>query len=204
MRLPKTLARGWALSNRIIIFGNASDYFQELNEIAVDAGYGVLDYFRPEDIAGREELFELPFLIAAGDKTIRKTIYEHSVAMGLQPLGSLVHPSTSVSSSALIGVGTHINRLVAIASGAMIGLNCLINRSCSIGHDVKIGDHVSFGPGAIISGNVEIESEVLIGSGAIVLPGMVIGKGSIIGAGAVVTEDVWQYTKIVGNPGRPI
>lgn len=190
------------MSKGLVIFGNESNYFQELYEIAVDVGYEVWDFFSPDGIVGSKEFIELPFLVAIGDKALRRAVYEKALDMGQKPLESLIHPSSSVSSSASIGSGTHLSRFVAVASGATIGTNWQINRSCSIAHDVKVADHVSFGPGAIVSGGALIESNVLIGSGAVISPGVRVLEGSTVGAGAVVTRDIQSGSIVVGNPAR--
>jgi acetyltransferase-like isoleucine patch superfamily enzyme len=43
-----------------------------------------------------------------------------------------------------------------------------------------------------------------IATNAIVLPGVKIGRGAVIGAGAVVSNDVKDYSIVVGNPAQEI
>jgi len=43
-----------------------------------------------------------------------------------------------------------------------------------------------------------------IATNAIVLPGVRIGRGAVIGAGAVVSNDVKDYSIVIGNPAQEI
>lgn len=51
-------------------------------------------------------------------------------------------------------------------------------------------------------GRVKIGAYTFIGAGAMVLPGVTIGKGCLIGAGALVTQDIPDYSIVVGSPGE--
>jgi len=53
-----------------------------------------------------------------------------------------------------------------------------------------------------VRGKVEIGAYTFIGTGSVILPGIKVGKGCLIGAGTVVTENVPDYSFVVGNPGR--
>ena len=50
--------------------------------------------------------------------------------------------------------------------------------------------------------NTIVEEGASIGANATILAGIKIGKYSMIGAGAVVTNDVPEYSMVVGNPAR--
>lgn len=190
------------LDKRIYIIGNLSRYFEDLKEIANDAGFEALDFYHPEEMLGGNASREISFLIALGDSSLRKELYETTITLGFEASRALVHPSASVSRSVHLGVGTHINRLTSIASNTSISINCQINRSCSIGHHVEISDHTSFGPGVIVSGGSVIGSRVLLGAGATILPGVSIGQGAIVGAGEVVTKSIPENSTVMGNPAR--
>lgn len=49
-----------------------------------------------------------------------------------------------------------------------------------------------------------IDDYAWIATNAIILPGVKIGKGAVIGAGAVVSNDVKDYSIVVGNPAQEI
>lgn len=114
----------------------------------------------------------------------------------------LIHRTSSVASTARLGEGSTLNRLVGVGGGVSIGRHVHINRSSSIGHDTLIEDFSSVGPGVTIAGSVRLAERSLIGAGATVLPGLRIGEGATIGAGAVVTKDVSAYATVAGNPAR--
>jgi acetyltransferase-like isoleucine patch superfamily enzyme len=48
-----------------------------------------------------------------------------------------------------------------------------------------------------------VKTRASIGSGSTILP-VTIGMGALVGAGSVVTEDVPDYSLVVGNPARVI
>ena len=112
---------------------------------------------------------------------------------------SVIHPSSSISMSAITHDGVVVNRLVAIASHARVGKHVVINRCVAIGHHTEIGNYSTIGPGVNIAGNVKIGENVFIGMGANILEGRRIGKGAYISAGSVVTKDVPDYGKMAGR-----
>lgn len=188
--------------DKLIIFGEDSGYFQELADIADDLNLEYVSHFSPESAKNEGTIESGTFLVAIGNPKLRKKIFEEAIKLGWRPNKAVIHTIVSVSQSATIGEGSHINRLTAIASNVVIGENCQINRSCNIGHNAQIGNHVSFGPGVTVCGNVQIGDECLIGAGAVLLPGVKIGRDAIVGAGSVVTKDVESGKTVLGNPAR--
>lgn len=120
--------------------------------------------------------------------------------------GSIIRSNVTISDSAIILMGAIVNTNVYIGNKTMIDMNAVI------GSGAIIKDNCHIGAGAVVAGVMEpvelrgviIENDVLIGANATVLAGITIGKGSIVGAGSVVTEDVMEYTTVVGVPAKVI
>lgn len=51
-------------------------------------------------------------------------------------------------------------------------------------------------------GKVKIGEYTFIGAGSVILPGVTIGKGCLIGSGTLVTQDIPDYSIVVGAPGK--
>lgn len=51
---------------------------------------------------------------------------------------------------------------------------------------------------------IHIKSFAAVASGAVILPGKEIGQDSLVAAGSVVTQDVGDYTIVMGNPAKKI
>jgi acetyltransferase-like isoleucine patch superfamily enzyme len=88
--------------------------------------------------------------------------------------------------------------------------------------DLVIEAYVGWGPGARVLGSqhtgmpadlplvqtdlriepVRIRAWADIGVNAVILPGVTVGKGAIVGAGAVVTQDVEEFSVVIGVPAR--
>jgi acetyltransferase-like isoleucine patch superfamily enzyme len=144
----------------------------------------------------------------------------------------LVSTSASVQLSNLItfGKGTVVKPFAVIQTNKgkiNIGNDCSINNFVQIANGdglIHIGNHVRIGPNVTILGTsrnirakdtlivdqgfshdgITIEDDVLIGAGSILLKGRQISTGVVIGAGTVITENVPEYSIVVGNPARII
>jgi sugar O-acyltransferase (sialic acid O-acetyltransferase NeuD family) len=117
--------------------------------------------------------------------------------VGMPPL---IHPSASVSPSAIIGAGSHILAHVVIAADAFIGKLCIVNNGAQVDHETRLENGVHLAPGSILCGCVTVQENAFIGAGAVVLPRVNIGRNSIVGAGAVVTRNVPEGAIVAGNP----
>jgi acetyltransferase-like isoleucine patch superfamily enzyme len=115
--------------------------------------------------------------------------------------------------------GYYKNRMT-IGTGTWIGQQCFLHSAGGL----FIGSYVGIGPGvkmitsyhtdlgvdrAIIANPLEF-SAISIGDGsdiginATILPGVSIGRGVQVGAGAVVTENMPDYSVVVGVPARVV
>ena len=86
----------------------------------------------------------------------------------------LVHPTASVASSALIGMGTVIMAGAVVQARAVIGAHCILNTGCGVDHDSVLEDFVHIAPGANLCGSVRVGEGALVGVGVGVAPSAVI------------------------------
>ncbi len=117
---------------------------------------------------------------------------------------SLIHPSSVVASSTIIGYGLQVEPLSVISSCSNIGFAVNIKRNCSIGHHCHIEDFVTINPGAVLSGKVTVGRGSLLGSGCAIRDGVKIGKNSVIGIGSVVVNDIPANCIAYGNPCKVV
>lgn len=139
-------------------------------------------------------------IIAIGSNRIRKMIVEKLNAK----FGGAVHPSSVISSSVKIAVGTVVMANVSVNADTIVGSHVILNTNSSVDHDCKLEDFVHISPQVGLAGNVEVGEGTHIGIGANVIQGIKIGKWVTVGAGAVVIKDVPDFAIVVGNPGRTI
>lgn len=115
--------------------------------------------------------------------------------------------------------GYYKNRL-SIGSGSWIGAQCFLHSAggLHIGKDVGIGPgvkmitsyHGDHGLDRPIMSNPLEFAPILIGDDSdigintTILPGVSIGRGVQVGAGAVVTENMPDYSVVVGVPARVV
>lgn len=139
-------------------------------------------------------------VLAIGNNKIRKRLSKQLNAK----FGTLFHPSSVISPSALVLEGTVVMPNVTVNSSVTIGKHVILNTGSSVDHDCKIDDFVHISPQVALAGDVEVGEGTHIGIGACVIPGIKIGKWAAIGAGAVVISNIPDYAVVVGNPGRII
>ena len=98
----------------------------------------------------------------------------------------LIHPSATVASSALIGMGTVIMAGAIVQARTQIGLHCIINSGAQVDHDSIVHDFAHISPNATLCGNVEIGEGAWVGAGATVIQGMKVAPWTVVPAGETV------------------
>jgi UDP-2-acetamido-3-amino-2,3-dideoxy-glucuronate N-acetyltransferase len=123
-----------------------------------------------------------------------------------------IHPTSEVSSQAIIGPGTRIWHQAQVRERACLGANCIVGKGAYIDFDVTLGDNVKVQNGVYVYHGVTVEDGVFLGPGVILtndkLPRAInpdgslksdadwevsptlIKQGASIGAGAVVLPGV--------------
>lgn len=139
--------------------------------------------------------------VAIGNNPIRQRVSEKLLSIGKR-LFTVIHPSASVASSALVGDGSFVAAMAVVAPDARIVQGVIVNHGAVVDHDCMIDAYAHIAPRATLGGGVSIGAGCLIGAGAVVLPGLTVGEGALIGAGAVVTHDVAARATLFGVPAR--
>lgn len=141
--------------------------------------------------------------VALGDSSLRlKLIYE-LLLKGFS-LPSLIHSSSTVSSTAIVGPGSVVFANSVVQPSVNIGAGCIVNTSSTVDHDCVLSDGVHVCPGAHLAGEVQVGKLSLIGVGASIIQGIHIGSDVIVGAGAAVVRDLPNGCTAVGVPARAL
>ena len=96
----------------------------------------------------------------------------------------LIHPSATVASSALIGMGTVIMAGAIVQARAQIGMHCIVNTGAQVDHDCIVHDYAHISPNATLCGAVEVGEGAWVGAGATIIQGIKVKPWSIIPAGS--------------------
>ena len=135
------------------------------------------------------------------------------------------HPDLVNIYGCRIGDETRVGPFVEIQRGASVGARCKVQSHSFICEGVTIEDEVFVGHGVMFTNDRRpratsdggqllgldgwtllrtlVKTRASIGSGSTILP-VTIGMGALVGAGSVITEDVPDYSLVVGNPARVI
>jgi sugar O-acyltransferase (sialic acid O-acetyltransferase NeuD family) len=144
------------------------------------------------------------FVIAVGEPSLRKKLYEKIDNLKSFIPATLIHPSAFIADNAVIEAGTIINYGSFVSDRVQIFGNAYLQPYSVIGHDSKIGNSSVVSSFVSLGGNCKIGSEVFIGMNASLIQGISVGDHSIVGMGAVVTRSVNSEMIVAGNPAREI
>lgn len=191
----------------IYIYG-AGGHGLVVADIAVACGYdniifvddGDNKHLKFEDI---KQDFRTPVALGIGDNKIRKKLFDKVLNHNIKII-SLIHPSTIVSSSVNIGMGTVVMPNVVINAKSTIGKGVILNTGCIIEHENNIEDFVHISPNVTLAGNVEVGRFTHIGIGSNVIQRITVGKNCIIGAGSTVVKNINNYKLCYGSPCKVI
>jgi sugar O-acyltransferase (sialic acid O-acetyltransferase NeuD family) len=185
------VVRDCALANKLTV----DALFDDNTDIIKLDDISVIGIYKPEYEPGK------PVIVTIGDNLIRKKIVakvKHAFAK------ALVHPSAVVSTYAKIGEGSVIMPGAILNSASEIGKHCILNTAAIVEYDCILEDFVHISPNVTLCAGTVVGEGTHIGAGATIIPGKRIGKWCVIGAGSVITQDIPDYSMVVGVPGKII
>ena len=125
-----------------------------------------------------------------------------ALGLGDERLATLVHPSASVSSSAVLEPGAVVHRLAAIQSQVRIGRHAMIHPGAVVGHFSQVGGHTHVMGNAVVFGQVAIGEACWLAPNSSVSGGLSLGRHVLVGMNSAVLGDVAENSVVVGCPAR--
>jgi len=195
------------MSKSIYIYG-ASGHGLVVADIAKACDYddiifiddGENEYLTFEDIKNNNFI---PIAFGIGSNNIRAKLFEKVKNNGFK-IVSLTHPSSTISASVKLGIGTVVMPHVVVNAKTFLGEGLILNSGCVIEHECHIEDFVHISPNVSLAGNVTVGKLTHIGIGTQVIQGMIIGNNTIIGAGSTVVKNIGNFKKAYGTPCKEI
>ncbi|MEB2778419.1 acetyltransferase [Algoriphagus sp. D3-2-R+10] len=191
---------GFVLAEAAILSGLILNGYTEISEATCNP-FG-LEYLGCETDADFQEWdTDSKYILGIGDNKIRQKVGNYVISKKKE-LSNVIHPSSSISKTCVMGFGNFISKNVSLNPLVTLGNLCIINTGAIIEHECSIGNAVHIAPGAVLAGNVSVGDLSFIGANAVIKQGVRIGKNVIVGAGSVVLKNIEDNHKVVGNPGR--
>jgi UDP-2-acetamido-3-amino-2,3-dideoxy-glucuronate N-acetyltransferase len=131
--------------------------------------------------------------------------------------GSKIWHFSHILSGAQIGRDCNMGQNVSIAGDVIIGDNVKIQNNVSVYDGVRIENDVFLGPSCVLTNVTNPRSEIsrknlyektvikkgaTIGANATIVCGVTIGQFAFVAAGAVVSNDIPDYTMVLGVPAK--
>lgn len=160
-----------------IFYGCRVRSYDDLAEMQFEENHAIFAFFKPKDIFDREVLI---------DKILGK--------YNLQ-LTSIVDPTSVVSRTSNIGLGTYIGPNVIVDSDARIGENCIILFNSVISREVSITSNSFISAGCVLKGSISINKSSFISANVSLATN--IHEKSFVNAGVVLTEEIVE-SSIIG------
>lgn len=140
-------------------------------------------------------------VIALGEPEHKITLF-HKVKERGYPLANIIHPTSWISPTAIVGEGIIVKARVLISCDTIIGDNVGIEPFVSVGHDCILGENCQISSGVMIGGNSKVGAGTYIGINVPIKENTIIGSNSVIGMGSVVQRDIPENVIALGNPAR--
>lgn len=145
----------------------------------------------------------IKFIVTMGNSYQREKIIS-KYEIPLENRFSFKSRSSVITSTAKIGLDSHVLAQSFIGNNVAIGDNVLIDNRVNIAHDANVEDNCLVSNGSNVFGGAILKRSAFISAGAIISNGVQIGENSIVACGSVVLKDVPDNTIVLGWPARVI
>ncbi|BAY75679.1 hypothetical protein NIES25_21260 [Nostoc linckia NIES-25] len=137
-------------------------------------------------------------IVALGEPQARKKASELIVNKGGK-LYTLIHPTTVIADSAVIGEGCILCPFTFLGANATLDKGVLLNTYASVGHDSIVGAYSVLSPYGTLNGKARTEEGVFLGTHSSVNPGVSVGGWSKISAGCAVSCNVPEGSLVANH-----
>jgi len=199
--------------NSIILIG-AGAHARSVSDALLEINPSIKIIYLDSNSKGGEKLYgfnvvsslpdgleKTPILVAIGDNTIRRKIFDK---IDNHPKANVISAKAYVSKRSKLATGIFVGNFCHIGTEAEIGDNTIINNGSIVEHEVKIGSHCHLCPGVTVAGRVKIGDKVFLGVGSNVINNVSICSNVIVGAGSTIVSNITEPGTYVGVPARKI
>ncbi|KAB0287465.1 acetyltransferase [Vibrio fortis] len=159
---------------------------------------------KPADWNELDDDIQFVFALLTVGKMEERAELLHSLAIPLNRMTTLVHPSAMVGFDTQIGKGSVICSHASIQPGARIGNNTIVRAGANVGHDVTLSDCIDIGPNVTLCGFSSVKDGAHVAANSVVRDSITVGPYAVIGAGSVILKDADSRTTWLGNPARRV
>lgn len=132
--------------------------------------------------------------------SVRKQLFERFSQ--IIPFGKIIHSSSWVDTTAMVGKGCIIYPCCSIDANVVINDNTVLNIACTVAHDTIVGKHCFLSPRVALAGFIKIEELCILGINSTVIDNISLVSNTQLGGGTVVIKNIMQQGLYVGNPHR--
>ena len=148
--------------NKPLLIIGAGGHGKVIAEIASDLGYEKIDFLDDDNAEAIGKIDEVEAFIeygeafcGIGNNKFRAKILSRLENAGYQ-IATLIHPSSYVSQTAVIGKGTVVEPKAVVNSNSTVGRGSIISVRSIIDHNVKLGICCHINSGAIVKAGGEV------------------------------------------------
>jgi sugar O-acyltransferase (sialic acid O-acetyltransferase NeuD family) len=158
-------------------------------------------------LGGRDQVDSLPnasFVVCTGrpDNYVSRLRIVEGLGLPRDRYATIVHPSTSISTSSSIGPGSVLLAHVTLTNAVTIGAHVAVMPQVTLTHDSVIDDFATIATAVSLGGGARIRRAAYLGAGCLIGENRTVGACSLVGMGAVVTCDVPACEVWAGVPAR--
>lgn len=141
-------------------------------------------------------------IIAVGYLHYNTRVFLYQKFINLIPFASIIHNTSNIDSSCIIGKGVFIYPGCIFDSNVIIEDNVIVNIGCKVAHDTKVKKHTILAPGVNIAGFVNIGESVHLGIGTIIIDNISICNNVKTGGGSLIVRNIDEPGLYYGLPAK--
>jgi len=138
----------------------------------------------------------LVFAIGYSDMRRRRQAFQNVKSKGYE-LVSLIHPNSSVETSADLGEGVIVLAGAIVDQFVVIGDVCYLHNGSIVGEHCKVGANNYFSAGTTLGGSVVVGEDNFFGINSTIVNDIAIGSNNFINAGSLIYKQLSNDLRIV-------
>ena len=179
MKKPLLIYGSSTFSNIVVELATLLDY--SIAGFIDDYAPSAANIFSSECAFARFTPREFGIALAVGYKDLpkRKLLLVDILERGFD-MPNLIHPTSYISKSAVIGVGNILMANVVVDSFAVIKDGCVLWPQAALNHHSLINSNTFCSPASVVCGNAEVGHSSFLGASSVVVDGALLPPNSFV------------------------